>query len=63
MIFPCKTVSDIMDFVEVGIVKVEMVVTGIVMWDIFFTPCHISDIVLDVFSFVKPTRCTIFRVY
>lgn len=48
MILPCKTVSD-MDFVEVGIVDVEAVVARIVTWDIFFTPCHASDIVLDVF--------------
>jgi hypothetical protein len=48
MILPCKTVSFIMDFVEVGIVNVEMVVTRIVTWDIFFAPCHTSDIVLDV---------------
>ena len=48
MILPCKTVSD-MDFVEVGIVNVEAVVTRIVTWDIFFMPCHTSDIVSDVF--------------
>jgi hypothetical protein len=30
MIIPCKTVSDIMDFVEVGIMNVEAVVTRIV---------------------------------
>lgn len=28
--------------------NVEAVVTRIVTWDIFFTPCHTSDIVLDV---------------
>jgi hypothetical protein len=49
MILPCETVSDIMDFVEVGIVNAEAVVTRIVTWAIFFTPCHTSDIVLDVF--------------
>lgn len=38
-----------MDFVEVGIVNVEAVVTRIVTWDIFFTLCHTIDIVLDVF--------------
>ena len=48
MILPCKTVSD-MDFVEVGTVNGEVVVTRIVTWDIFFTPFHTSDIVLDVF--------------
>jgi 2-keto-4-pentenoate hydratase len=36
MILPCKTVADIMDFVEVVIVNVEAVVTRIVTWDIFF---------------------------
>ena len=48
MILPCKTVSD-MDFMEDGNVNVEAVVTRNVMWDIFFMPCHASDIVLDVF--------------
>ena len=49
MILPCKTVSYIVDFVEVGIWYVEAVVTRIVTWDIFFIPCHASDTVLDVF--------------
>jgi hypothetical protein len=49
MILPYKTVSDIMDFVKVGIENVEAVVTRIVTWDIFFTPFRTSDIVLDVF--------------
>ena len=48
MILPCKIVSD-MDFVEDGNVNVEAVVTRSVTWDIFFMPCHASDIVLDVF--------------